>query len=283
MKVSVDRTSKVDWVSFSFQSTTTDQVYDGWFDDVLYDLEKKSETASALLHADEPKLGGGRRPYSESYGNRFCTLYFSPVMEWSLFEISGTGCALLEEYHVLNQLISDTRDRITRIDIATDLLVGETNRVQQFINAGYSDRFKSKSHVSSTSGETYYIGSRQSERLCRVYQYNAPHPRHQNLRVEIELKGDRAKQCAGLLLEKSVEQVADALADVYQFESPLWSHRSSHNVTFEAIRGKQQQNATVAWFHRQVVPAFHRMVDEGQIDDPIQWLMDVFINSQRKD
>jgi len=276
----MNKSVRYDWLSFSFNSGLPAEADEAWFYGVVDTLETKSEIAYALMHHEEPEVKNGRRPYSISYGNRFVTVFMSPTMEWSLCEITGAGCELLTNFGQMETVINQVQDRVTRIDVAIDIQVGEINRVEEIVSAGYSARFTTKSDVVSGTGRTHYIGSRTSERMCRVYQYNPPHPRADLLRIEFELKGKRAKQLAALAPTESVRSVAQGLLDAYSFKSPLVAVQWGEGTQFEPLRGKQRHNNTIAWIHKQVVPAVHKLVEEGVIDDLEKFIRETFLDSK---
>lgn len=269
----------MDWLSFSYHTPVSEPT-EGWFYDVINSLEERSQIAYVMLDEEQSVIGNGRRPYAMSYGNRYIKIFMSPTVEWSLVEISGSGCELLTSEGLAEELAIEVSDRATRIDFAVDIRVGDENRVSEFVDAGYSDRFKTRSDVVSGSGVTHYIGSRTSERLCRVYQYKPPHPRCDLLRIEFELKGDRAKQAANMLRSASVQGIAQSLIDAYGFKSGMLGAPWVDNPGFEPLRGKQRHNNTIAWIHKQVVPAVKKLVHEGVIVDLEEFLRDTFLREK---
>lgn len=274
-----DMTTKVDWLSFSYQTETTDAPDYDWITDCIALIEKKSPVAHAIIDRINSATGAGRRPYSMSYGNEYGRTFFSPTMEWSLVEINGTGCSIVQAHSLVSDMCREVHDRCTRIDIATDIYVGDERAVETFIAHGFSKRFKSTSWNKSSTGETFYIGSRKSERMVRVYQYAKPHPRHSMMRVEFEFKGERAKQVCKALIDNEASEIMSEVSKAHDFKSPLWNPIENDNQTLEPLVGKQKQNGTVAWFHKQVSPAFVKLVRNGTITDPEAFLRDVFINA----
>lgn len=271
---------KMDWYSFSFPverygiEDEREHMHD-----VVKAFNDKCPVLGEIFNQYGYTIGGGRRPYNWSISTTGITIYGSLKMDWQLCEISGQGCTLLRTHdNAIEQILIDTHKRCTRIDLCVDLLDCEYNMVDEFIGAGYSNRFKAVSRVVSGNGTTQYIGSRKSERMCRVYQYNEPHPRAQNMRIEIELKQKRAKECALSLLDNSiVDEFARQVGD-YQFSSSILNFEvSSAYVDKHTITSKQRENGTLLWILRQCVPAFHRLVADGTISNPTDFLHDYFI------
>jgi len=269
------KSERYDWLSFSFHTPPVEG--EGWFYEVIDSLETVNPIAYDLLHREIPQRDNGRRPYALSYGNRFIRVYMSENNEWSLAEINGAGCELLTRLDLMRDVVDPVRERVTRIDVAVDIAVGEKNRVDEFVSAGYNPRFKTRSDVVSSTGRTHYIGSRTSERMCRVYQYNPPHPRAELLRIEFEVKGARAKQLAKLTQTDDVRSIAQGLIEAYDFRSPLIGQGWAGRTEFEPLRGKQRHNNTIAWIHKQVVPAVRRLVDEGVIEDLEEFVRETFL------
>lgn len=106
-------------------------------------------------------------------------------------ELSGFTCAFYDGLGILDNLIYETRDRASRVDFAVD--VECDNSVESIIVNNEGIAFKSHAFISSPQGDTYYVGSRKSERFARVYRYHKPHPRHTLLRFEVEYKGEACK------------------------------------------------------------------------------------------
>lgn len=271
---------KIDWYSFSFyigSEPDEPRLFNGKAIGAITNL---TEVLEFYLRDNTWEVAGGRRPFSFCLKHAFFTLWLNPSIDHGLVELSGQQCQKLSDEGTLIPLMKDTHEKCTRIDLACDIHVGETNRVLEFIDAGFSPRFKTTSEIVSSKGTTFYIGSRKSERMCRVYQYNPPHPRAENLRLEIELKGARAKQVAGTYVnELDLIGLFSACVNPYKFESEILANSIpiDPNETLPTITGKQSANATVFWFHSQVVPAFQRLVEAGVIDNPAMWLMETFL------
>lgn len=277
---------KIDWFSFSFEKP----FYDVWnftsHDHMLATLEEKSELASYLLTAIPHNFGKGRPPFNWSCTNEYVNLFANNTLSHALFEVTGKGCELFSKSRELPELIYETKNNCSRIDLCVDFQTDGSNMVEEFIEAGYSKRFTSKSDINTLSGHSFYIGSRTSERMCRVYQFNKPHERYQNLRVEFELKGERAKQIAGRIADgDDLHKIIMDVGDAYKFQHRYWNLFTGGEIELglEPIRGKQGSNQTLLWLQKQVAPAFKTLVKEGIIADPDQWLKDNFLSTDLDD
>jgi len=116
-------------------------------------------------------------------------------------ELPGGACSYFQASGDLSTLIARTSDRAARIDAAIDIFTKTTP--EDFVSKGHAARFKdSVANIKSLTGETFYVGSRKSDRCARVYRYHAPHPRAHLLRVEAEYKHDDAKALATLVAKR---------------------------------------------------------------------------------
>lgn len=270
---------KIDWYSFSFHVPSNEGVDEREhmqevvrvFDNLVTDLGE-------LFSSYGYEVRGGRRPFAWSIATTGVTIYGSSKTAWALCEVAGQGCAKVGGLSGLIGTIEATHNRCTRIDLAMDIYKFEENVVEQFVDAGYSKAFKTASRISSPTGVTQNIGSRKSDRMCRVYQYYPPHPRSSNLRIEIEIKKDKARACAKSLLTNELHDEFMAQVGAYKFQSELLTGSLSENyVAHKSIKGKQTQNGTVLWLIKQCVPAFVRLVNEGVITEPYTFIHDNFL------
>ena len=182
-----------------------------------------------------------------------------------LFEISGRGCDDLRPGNETLRLGIEFYERVTRIDIAVDVLTD--TRPSDFVDAADTGRFRSAGRLVSDTGETCYIGASKSDRLCRVYRYNPPHPRSRLLRTEFVFRRRLAKRAIEEYCEAQTEQDFVARAGAtYGFKHPSWQ---PGNTDAEPLRGRtitKTNEGTVGWIYKSVVPAVRRLVKEGAID-----------------
>lgn len=289
MTITYESSCKIDWYSFSLLVGAKPDDERAYRAILLNNLISTGSVMYELCASESVEQGGGRRPFHTSFEHYYFTLFYNHVIDHALIEVSGSQCSRLHERGDLIDLIAQTHETCTRIDLATDINVGHENQVSDFVASGFSARFRSVSDIRSNSGHSYYIGSRKSERMCRIYQYNPPHPRSRMLRVEVELKGDRAKQIAlALATNVSVGHCTEFACSPYQFLSDMWTRRTGNEelLDLNPIAGKQQSNNTLFWIHAQVVPAIHRLMREGIIPKPdpfepdaIDWLAETFIDT----
>lgn len=134
-------------------------------------------------------------------------------------ELPGQACAWARFTGLFEQLVKATHDRASRVDCAIDILT--STKPVEFVSAGFAKRFaKNTIDGRSDTGDTFYVGSRKSDRFARVYRYDPPNPRSPYLRVETQFGGKSARSVAALLASDG------ALAAVAAAHRPFqWAHK----------------------------------------------------------
>lgn len=222
------------------------------------------------------------RPYRFGVTNEEigCHIHFGGHSN-ALVQFSGAGCKFLAMEGLLMDTIVSMKHRMTRIDMAID--IETTTSPEDFINAGYNNRIKSKSVQTSPSGQTAYIGSRTSAKFCRVYRYEPPHPRAKLLRVEYETKKSQAKIVAECIANDGINHTIDRITKYYD-----WSHKDMPSVDdiVTAIPSEVQTRSdskTLTWLLKTCAPAFRRLVQNGSIQNPEQTFKDHFLPATKQE
>lgn len=96
------------------------------------------------------------------------------------FEITGDGCALVADWGQLADMLETSDAKITRCDIAHDDYEGDTLSMdwarEQYQTGGFKPSRGVTPNASFVSDEgsgkgcTYYVGSRESGKLARIYE-----------------------------------------------------------------------------------------------------------------
>lgn len=270
----------IDWISFTFdvdwQEDTKGWTWDATLTEAIEDaMGWTSEALGEYITSWE--LSSGRAPYKQSYR---CAegiyIWFNVNISHALMEITGQGCDFLRQHGLLESLLTRIQERVTRLDLAVDMTCDTTP--MEFVEAGTSGRFKSRGHVQSPTGETVYLGSRTSERYCRVYRYAPPHPRHTMLRAEMVFKKQNAKMFVSNAVECGFNYNALALGagQIYGFEHASWDLRGDE-IALNSYTPERRSGKTVMWLVSQVAPAFKKLVKEGVIEDPEQFVREFFL------
>lgn len=271
---------QVDWFSFTVNiprlaGESRNETRENLFNAAVALLGVDTAVSLLALHAEDWNDLGSRRPYQ--YGDRSHSLGVSVWyggQEHALIEISGKGCQRLARNGELDTVFSGAAKRATRVDIAIDYKTAE--RPLQFVERGVSARIKSRSHMTSQTGETLYLGSRTSDRSVRVYRYDEPHERSHLLRTEFQFRRKSAKNIA--------KDIALHGAIAGSFAHLAFAGIYLPDAAIEAISPTKSERVresakTEAWLIRQAAPAFKRLIEEGVIDDPSGWLERHFLSS----
>lgn len=213
------------------------------------------------------KPASGRRPYRYGHENKEIGLYVHfGGQSNALIQFSGNGCKFLESSDLMMTVLVGARDRMTRLDIATDI---ETSvRPEEVVKAGYNARIKTQSITKSPSGETAYVGSRTSAKFCRVYRYEEPHPRAKMLRIEYETKKVQARITAECILANGLEHTADMLSKYYEWSHEVIPEPQDYTTAIPSEVSQRSESKTLHWLLKQCAPAFKKLVVSGAISDP---------------
>lgn len=268
--------SKIDWLSFIIK---LDSAFDGASTEhsryimAIVQEAFPEEIRNAIF--DQPFAPArGRAPYSVCLrrDDQHVSVYFGGKQAHILIEISGGGCEALTRHSQLLPLIELVRPSLSRLDVAVDLPVPFSPL--EFLAEGYSDRFKSVSQMVSETGVTCYVGSRDSERYCRVYRYNPPHPRSAWLRVEYVLKHENAKALAALIHDVGLLECVARLGNTFAWKHPAWKPDMATEAAISGWTPERRHGATVRWLITSVFPAMARLAKDGTIED-----LDAFLDT----
>jgi hypothetical protein len=272
----------IDWFSFTIPATSISDDVAGfeypliWTSDIRSAFEPNGNRVLNDLSDSIP--GRGRPPYNHSYKLDGLTVFCHPKFDHILFEVTGTGCEMLRQAGELEWIIRQFADRTTRLDLAID---AETDASPVHAhNIAVAGRHKSHSLIESTTGITAYIGSRTSERYLRVYRYNPPHPRSNLLRFEFVYRKRYAKEIARRLAVSNFALAGLARQSLCDYE--LWSVAAfvGTDEEFDTSYSNPQKTdaSTLLWLTGTVAPAFRKLVCNGSIDDPIEFVKVYFLS-----
>lgn len=258
----------IDWISFSVMvgegDDRSEKEMPALVSQALIDIAP--DAFDWLPMHTPPVIGAGRKPYNVSW--RFLddglSVYAHPRLPHALIEISGKGCEALREMNTLELVLAAFRQRVTRIDIACDM--ESISPPHEFAEMRDIGRFKAHSFVLSSDGETYYVGSKTSDRYARVYRYHAPHERWKYLRSEFVLKGELAKMAAPRLANGELLQMAAELGNTFGWTHPEWQPDHLTEAKAKGWRPDRREGKTLFWLADTVAPLLVRLHSEGVID-----------------
>lgn len=207
--------------------------------------------------------GGARGHYGMSLYNpqTYMSIRFGGHANHILVELPGTGCQFARDTGYLDALLSEVRERVTRIDIAVDIPNGCSPH--EFVAAGYNARFTGRATITSAEGETEYIGSMKSERFARVYRYSPPHPRSGVLRVEHVLRSQYAKSATSLLASESTPALATRLGNTFGWLSAYWTPETISDGKLKAQRMDRHEPGRLRWLFGVCIPAIIKAERDG--------------------
>ncbi len=236
------------------------------------------EVCASVFGSGWQKQERSRAPYVDAWvqTGKGITLYASPNLTHACIEISGQGCEELIKQLLMECVVLAAKERVTRIDIACDILT-ET-RPSDFVKEVDHERMRTSGHVISDTGETCYVGSKKSDRYARVYRYNAPHPRSHLLRIEHVFRKDYAKKVASEIASAGIERVAVSCGLAFGWSHPVWDTTDMDPADISVTRERGDSGNTVYWLVTSVAPAFKRLCASGAIVDAEKFLNHFFLN-----
>lgn len=201
-------TTTIDWISYTIK-----RVQSGKRAYPEYIHAEGISIRGNLGYTDGWELVGGVRIYS------------NPARPDMGVHVIMSGKALqniVKRGHDLMTLLHDVLAlgaTIRRIDLALDMHETMAS-VQDFCDAFRDGKAKTNSRAfreikgeTAAAGHTAYIGSRQSERMMRVYDKAAETGLQQEtwVRAEVELKGDRANGIANFIVSLPLKMATGAI------------------------------------------------------------------------
>lgn len=258
----------IDWLSFTVPVGVGEGIPLHRLGAVCHDalIQNIGSHARFLFGRDDLVPGKGRAPYSISWSRPDfgVTMFAHPQLPHALVEVTGRGCEALGKYKGAEDFLEKITPRLTRLDVACDMLT--PTRPNYFVQHREEGRFKAWSEVVSESGHTIYVGSRHSDRYCRVYRYNEPHPRAALLRCEFVLKAEQARLAASTLLTEGLDSYAASLGNTFGWTHPDWQPAVHTDAEATAWRPERRQGKTVRWVYSQVLPSLLKLHSEGALD-----------------
>jgi len=279
----------IDWLTFTMTMRYDSQISDDRsLAEVYADTMEKTWMATfppallALAFGGEwDKQERSRAPYTDAWTlkNAGVTLFASPSLTHCCVEISGSGCERLIEQGSMQDVLQSVHERVTRIDIASDIQT--TTEPKEFVAITSHERMRASGYQNSDSGQTCYVGSQKSDRYARVYRYNAPHPRAHLLRIEHVFRRDYAKKVAAECLENDLADIADAAGRAFGWSHPTWQTSGDVAVDLSIVSAERNAGKTIYWMVNSVAPAFRRLCEDGVITNPEEFIRQYFLSTDK--
>lgn len=274
----------IDWLSFTGKVNVIEgQTERETFDNIITYLDELNPVILNVMNIESGwKFGSGRKPYKVSWqrSDYGMSIYLHPRLPHFLVEITGKGCRTLAEHKDAVEFLEAVAPRLTRLDLACDMLTD--TRPLDFVAQREKTRFQSHSEVVSESGETCYVGSKQSNRYARCYRYNEGHERSHLLRVEYVVKAEDARLTAQAILDTDLYSVAAALGGQYGWMHEDWQVNPPTELELRAFREERREGKTLFWLGDTVAPLLLRLHREGTFDVE-QWFRENILAQLEKD
>ena len=276
----------LDWLSFVIRCPVADDIYTpsaippGAIRAIAAEFGRET---TSLLFNNAPSLRRGRAPYRWGFKDEQskAVCWYGGRSDHLTVELPGQSCDWARRLSLEGDLITMGRGLCSRIDIAVDLqsILSPFELTREIIPG----RTKSRSDMTSSSGETVYLGSQKSEHYARVYRYRAPHPRSDLLRVEFVARRDRAKAVLEAVDDYGVMGIVRQLWEELQLPNQIDFEEENQNLPLNAARPERGGQNTISWLINQAAPAFNRMIKEGHIVDGEKFLKQYFLTGGEKD
>ena len=257
----------IDYISFSIPIPDLMRQWDYCYNfDIPFDVDERTWKISEYLARQTNWLEYNKRGIFKRMINfdDIGIAYHDGHKDVTLIQISGKGMELFRNDNRDLELLSDWKDRVTRIDIATDIITDL--EAEDFAKCRGTSRLKDGGHHPSDTGITWYIGSRSSDRFARVYRYNPPLPRSDRVRIEFQLNDDQAKHAAPGILSKGLVAYRDELFRVAAFNHPLLEY-NPNGIKAPSAPRLSSKGGTALWLYQAVLPALRRLKENG--DDEV--------------
>jgi len=269
----------IDWLTFTMTmrySDETNEAYANALGNAFMDTFGVDLVREAFGGA-WAKKERSRAPYMDAWqiGGGGISLFASPNLTHCCVEISGQGCEGLLERQVLAEILVRVAERVTRIDIATD--IETATKPTDFVAQTAHERMRASGYQKSETGETCYVGSQKSDRHARVYRYSEPHPRSHLLRIEHVFRRDYAKVVAKAAVDGDIAVVAMAAGQAFGWAHPEWNVTATSEVDISVVKAERGAGKTVFWLVHSVAPAFQRLIADGTIRDPERFVREYFL------
>jgi len=269
----------IDWLTFTMtMAYTVEDNYDyaGAVGNAFIQTFGR-DVVSAVFGGEWAKKERSRAPYTDAWQNAEggISLFASPNLTHCCVEISGQGCETIIELGKMEAVLERIADRVTRIDIATDIETAVAPT--EFVALTAHERMRASGYQKSETGETCYVGSQKSDRYARVYRYSEPHPRSNLLRIEHVFRRDYAKVVAKTAMGGDIAAVAMAAGQAFGWTHPEWNLDAETEVDISVVKAERGAGKTVFWLVHSVAPAFQRLIADGTIRDPERFIREYFL------
>lgn len=253
-----DHLARVDYYSYTLKNVIdVPKSETHWFDILTQSSPKYLQEYRDMWDFNVPKRHNGYK-FGYNIDNAIFVWFNGQDIH---IEITGDGCTMLYDKSALLEIIQETANQATRIDIAHDIVCDV--HPDTFVALSQA-KTSARGFQHSETGETCYIGSRKSDRYCKVYRYFPPHPRSDRLRIEYTYKSHDAKRASQALISSNEAIMAFSSGERYKWGHDVWkSLKSPDLIEIKAHRKDRNTGKTLIWWKNQVLPALEKLVKSG--------------------
>jgi len=191
-----------------------------------------------------------------------------PLEQGVLVVASGHALGSMENAFDFLKVVHHSGWKATRIDVAYDLMDTGWNASLlaaewQKANGEGSKRYTH--HIVTTKGDTFYIGSRSSPKMLRIYDKGLEQKTSLDwLRIEIELKHAAAKNALSMLATSPYAATKDVLKllALPQLELTKWIAQAGGGGEGIKSTAPRVNSSRFAWIRDSVLPALEKMKAE---------------------
>jgi len=260
----------IDWLTFTMTIIYGDESNEAYANaiETAFLATFGKDLVQTVFGGNWTKGQKSRAPYTDVWTDSEdgISLYASPNLVHCCVEISGGGCERLIQLGVLENILAQCVERVTRIDIASD--IETSTQPTEFVAIVSHERMRANGLQNSETGQTCYVGSKKSDRYARVYRYYKPHPRAHLLRVEHVFRRKYAKSVAKEILDTSLESVGKAAGKAFGWAHSDWQPEAVQEADISIVAVERGASNTISWLVRSVAPAIQRLINDGTIRDP---------------
>jgi len=269
----------VDWMSFTVSSPLDKtRTKPQWLDPLNVNLCRRqaieqvrkvigTPNMHTLFSTDTLAEAVGRFPYKYAVRDDITAakIMWDPGLTHILVELSGKSCKGLQESGTVEGLCSVVSAGSSRIDVSVD--IHTMADPVAFVDAGFSDAYRTHARYISDNGVTVYVGSPKSQRRAAVYRYKAPHPREEYLRVEHRFRGDSAKHLCNYVATNGLAMAVAYAGAYFGWKSPLWPQIELEVLPLPHLSVDAKDSHFARWLLQQVFPSMRRAEEQGRIED----------------
>lgn len=275
----------IDWLTFTMTMHYTDETTEAYANAIANAFEDMFgvKLMASVFGGNWQKREKSRAPYTDAWTDPEggISLFVSPNLVHCCVEVSGAGCERIIAQGAMEAILAGCSERVTRIDIATD--IETSTQPAEFVSIVSHERMRANGLYNSETGQTCYVGSQKSDRFARVYRYYEPHPRANLLRIEHVFRRKYAKSVARAILDTSIEATAAAAGKAFGWAHSEWNLDNATSPDISIVSPEKGGGKTISWLVRSVAPAVRRLIEDGTIRDPEQFFAQYFMPRDQTD